>query len=99
MVEFFEDFYYENPDKAEEFFKSPPLRVVEEISEDDDFDVPSHVQAMLSKRKGEVDIKKYQTAGDEELTDEECKKIFDSIRGARPSNLFSGEIDDDFTES
>lgn len=101
LIEYFEDFYFENPDKAEEFFKAE-RRVDEEV---DDFEIPSHVAAMLRKRKNKIDISKYQTEGDENLTDDQCKAILDSIRGftqIKPKiksqkDNDDGEIDDDFT--
>ncbi len=96
MIEYFEDFYFENPEKAEEFFKS---MVKTESIGNDDFEVPNHVKKILSKRKAEVDITKYQTEGDKDLTDEECQAIFDSIKGIRQKKYDDDEFDDNYAET
>jgi len=99
-LEYFEDFYYERPDKAEEYLKEMQGKKEEASSH---FVVPEHVKKMLAKRKDEIDISRYQTDGDEDLSDEECQEIFDSIRGVEQMAPVQGglthhdDIEDDFT--
>ena len=97
LIENFEDFYSNHPEKAVEFLKLQPVEVVEV----EDMTVPSHVQWILDKRKGRGKIEKYKTAGDENLTDEECQNILSGIRGTRQGATSNPslpqEFDDDFT--
>jgi len=91
LIEHFEDFYYDNPEKVDEFFDT-----VKNVA--DDFSVPEQVRHLLGERKGEVDISRYQTPGDEDLSDEDCNRIFESIRGVRqiPVKKDKVEFDDTF---
>lgn len=89
MIEYFEDFYFDNPEKADEFLDR-------RIDEQEEFVVPAEVRKMIARRKDKVDLSKYRTEGDENLSDQECKKILDSIRGVKDFKI-PKDINDDFT--
>lgn len=95
LIEYFEDFYVEHPDKADEFMQG--VVAIRSVGSEVDMTVPESVKRILAKRKKDVDLSKYKTAGDEDLTDEQCQAIFDSIKGIKQIGP-NREIDDDFTK-
>jgi hypothetical protein len=100
-VEHLEDYYERNPDAIAEFKGEKPA------GEDDDWDgkLPPETEARLKKfhERHKVDLSKYKTAGDENLTDEQCRAIFDRVGRSLPGSssktelpVESEEFDDNF---
>lgn len=85
-LEYLEDYYEKNPEKIKEFTQS-----VDSVEDDWEGETtPEHelaIQKRLKKLGHKVDISKYQTEGDENLSDDECEEILQSlgkdIKGSR----------------
>lgn len=96
-VEHLEDFYERNPEAIAEFNG-------QKIDEDDwDGKLPPETEARLKKfhEKHKVDLSKYKTAGDENLSDEECAAILDKVGRDLPGSKVAGPQlrDEEFDEN
>jgi hypothetical protein len=95
-VEHLEDYYERNPEAIAEFKGERP------VDEDDDWDgkLPPETEAKLKKfhSKHKVDLSKYKTNGDENLTDEQCRVILDRVGRSLPESSFKTEVPADSTE-
>jgi hypothetical protein len=95
LIESYEDYYLRHPQEADRFLNSVNLG-----SSDDDEWLERQIKE--SEREGiEANdvIKKYQTEGDEEMSDEECAKILSSVGKRLPGSGTRIDMNDEFEDT
>lgn len=85
-LEHLEDYYERSPKAVDEFFSKQSARQevhepewTGELSPEAERELQARWARVNAKRKNPVSLAKYQTPGDENMSDEEVKKIIDSL--------------------
>ena len=78
MIEQLEEYYINNPEKIDEF-----KGLVDSSVDDWDGTISPELEEMIRSKANKVDISKYQTENDKNLSDEEVEKITRSVWGLK----------------
>jgi hypothetical protein len=98
FIEYLEDYYDKHPEEIGRFQYSQ----TKEAEEDDEWrgDTPDGLADKMKSLGGTVDVSRYKTEGDENLTEDEVKNIISkvgrSLPKVRQSDTIENEFEDDY---